>query len=262
MKFKHIILENEGPVSILTLNRPKRLNAVNEKMMQELISAMDMIEKKAASRVLIITGSGRAFSAGGDFSSAENGLKLTSKSAVQFHQGYRRYVISLISKIYDLRVPTIAMVNGAAIGFGFDLTLACDMRIGSVHSKFQVAWIKLGLIPAAGSTWLLPRLIGVGRAAELIFSARKVDAEEAEQMGILNRLAPPSELRDETMQLALVIAQNPKEAVRLTKLNFNMGLECGLTPTLELLGASQTIALSTKDHEKALSAFRREPKSI
>lgn len=237
------------------------MNAINERVIEELTSAIDIVERAANVRTLVIAGSGKAFSAGGDFSTDENSLELTNQAAAPFYQGYRRFIAPLICKMQGLQVPTIAMVNGAAIGFGFDLTLACDIRVGSEHSKFQVAWVKLGLIPAAGSSWLLPRLVGVGRAAELIFSGRVLGAEEAEQIGVLNKLVPPSELKNETMQLALSIAQNPPVAIRLAKLTFYKGLESNLPAALELLGACQTIALSTKDHKEALAAFRQKRKA-
>lgn len=258
MDFRTIIVEREHNIVTVVLNRPDRLNAINEELIQELLSAIEILYRDETVRVLIITGAGRAFSAGGDFKSDEHSLKLMDEGPAVFHRGYRNSVAPLINTLQNMRFPTIAMLNGVAVGLGFDIALACDMRIGSEDARFRVAWTKLGLVPAGGGTWLLPRIVGIAKAAELIFSARLIDAKEAEKIGILNKMVPSSALREETIQLARSIAENPPRAISLAKLNLYNGLKTDLASALELLGACQGVLASTEDFKEAVAAFREK----
>ena len=259
MKYQNIIVGEREGIATITLNRPDKLNALNDQMVEELISAIGDIEENRSIRVLVITGSGRAFCAGGDVMQVETeALKLGSEEARQ----YGRYWQKIILGLHRLSKPTIAMVNGVAIGGGFHIALACDLRVGSEKTKFLVGYTRVGVFPDLGGTWLLPRIIGMARAAEFIFTNDPIGAKEAEGMGLLNRLVTASELETKTMELARKIAKGPPIAIRLGKLQLYKGLEMDLETALEFEIASVTIAFASKDYREALAALseNREPK--
>ena len=154
------------------------------------------------------------------------------------------------------------MVNGDAVGFGCELALCCDMRTGSENTRLSEVFTKIGFIPGGGGTWLLPRLIGIGRATEIIFTGRFVEAEEAYNLGILNKLVPPQDLNEKTMELARSISALPPLAIRLAKMNIYKGLEVDLPTAIDLAGSSQVIALITEDRAEAVSAFREKRPGI
>jgi 2-(1,2-epoxy-1,2-dihydrophenyl)acetyl-CoA isomerase len=261
MDTQTVIIEREEDVAIITLNRPDRGNALNEELGEQLLATIKELSRDASIRVLVITGAGRSFCTGGDIRTDKGGLKLVEGSPVEFYKGYRM-IKEIICGLQNLSIPIIAMVNGDAIGFGAGVALACDIRIGSEKARFNEAWVKLGFMPAAGSTWFLPRLIGMGRAAELIFTDRFLAAEEAEKLGVLNKLLPASKLREETMKLAKGIASFPPLAIKLAKLNLYRGLEVDLATALELAGSCQAILASTEDKDEALIAFREKRQGI
>jgi len=261
MEYRTLILKREDGIATIVLNRPERLNALNPTLDRELLAALQEVEGDRSVRVLILTGMGRAFCAGGDFKGPSELLELIGGPLHDFAAFYRSVIAPITLKLQGLPIPTIAMVNGLAYGHGFDLALACDLRIGSEEARFCVAWLRRGLIPAAGATWLLPRLIGVGRAAEIIFTAREVPAQEALELGILNKLVPADKLQEETMALAQRLARGPAVALRLAKLNLYRGLSIDLATALDMLGAYQAIAFRTEDFQEATRAFqeKREP---
>lgn len=264
MDFKTIILKKEAGIATLTLNRPERLNAVNETVHDEMLAALLNIKQDEAVRVLVLTGRGRGFCAGGDFKGDRDSLVkgeewLQPKSFIKL---YRSKIQPFIMGLQGLDIPTIAMVNGPAFGVGFDFALACDMRLGSPNARFCAAWLRRGITTAGGTTWLLPRQVGVGKAAEIIFFAREVSAEEAERLGILNKLVPADQLEAETMDWARQLARGAPMALRLSKLNLYRGLELDLPAALDMLATSQAVALSTEDHKEAVRAFREKREAV
>ena len=262
MNFKTVTLKKENGVAILTLNRPQRLNAFNDVLGKEILECIHDVSNDGVSRVFVMTGAGRAFCAGGDFKGDKDSLQMAlEKSPLAFVDGYRTKIAPLALELQAMFIPTIAMVNGPAYGVGCCMALACDIRYGSEKSRFCVAWLRRGIVPAGGTSWLLPRIVGIGRAAEIIFTAREVGAEEAERIGILNRMVPSAQLEQETMDLASRLAKGPTAALNLTKMNMYRGLEQSLAAHLELVGVTQGIARTTDDFETASIAFRekREP---
>lgn len=259
---KVITTEIEGNIAIVTLNRPNRGNALNEELGEQLLMAIEKISGNPVVRVLIITGAGKSFSTGGDMRTDEERLKLIEGSAVDFYYGYKSRVKKIIGGLHNLSIPTIAMVNGDAVGFGAAIALACDMRIGSENARFYEAWVKLGFLPAAGSVWFLPRIIGIGRALELLLTARFVGAEEAEKIGLLNKVVAAAELKVETMNFAKKIASLPPLAIQMTKLNVYRGLDVDLSSCLDLSGALQSILASSQDNDEAMAAFREKRKGV
>ncbi|MFQ5826846.1 MAG: enoyl-CoA hydratase/isomerase family protein, partial [Dehalococcoidia bacterium] len=255
--------EKEDGIATLTLNRPQRLNAVNDQVFADLEACLADIAQDPGLRVVVITGAGRAFCSGADFKGDQAAFQWLDKGDLAgFQAYYHSFIANLVRGVQNLHLPIIAMVNGPALGIGFDFVLLCDIRVGSDKAEFSVLWVRRGVIPAAGGALLLPRIVGVDRAADLMFTARFVGAEEAYRIGILDRLVPHDDLRRETMALARSIAENPPVAVRLTKLCLYRGLDADFSTGLELLGACQTIAIHSEDFKEAASAFRekREPR--
>ncbi|MFC2060718.1 enoyl-CoA hydratase/isomerase family protein [Chloroflexota bacterium] len=269
MDFKYIIYKREDGIATITLNRPERLNALINPLEEEVKQVLRDIDLDESMRVLILTGAGRAFCAGGDFKGDTGGLGPGARIASAEHRHppvalrrLRRIGKGVTLMLQNLDIPTIAMVNGPAVGMGMDLAMACDMRIGSDQARFCVAWLRRGLIPEGGSTWLLPRIVGLPKAAEIIFSTRFVEAEEAAAIGLLNRLVPSSDLEKETMELASQIAKGPPIAIRLSKLNMYKGLQFDFSTAIEFLSPNQVVAENSEDAAEGARAFleKREAK--
>lgn len=259
MTFKTIIVKKEDSIATVTLNRPRRLNALNDQMIEELIVALDNLDRDDQVRVAIITGAGRAFCAGADLKPDEEGERILRETNPEvIRNSLRSGPQQLTRRMQSLGKPTIAMVNGDAVGGGCDLALACDLRVGSEKARFLVGFTRLGLIPGMGAMWLMPRIMGLAKAAELLFTGEALEAEEARRFGVLNRLVPAAELESETMALARKIASIPPVAVRLAKLQLYKGLELGFDTALEVAAATQTICFATEDHKEAIAAFRQK----
>lgn len=259
MKYQTIIQEKKEKIATITLNRPDRLNALNEQMIEDLIGAIEAIEKDQDARVLVLTGAGRAFCSGGDMVDVEPKVAHFSSEAVR---QYGRHWQKVILGLHRLSKPTIAMVNGVAVGGGFDIALACDMRVGSENAKFIVGYTRIGVISDLGGTWLLPRIIGMAKAAEFTFTSDPIEAKEAEKIGLLNKLVHASELETKTMELAHKIAKGPPIAIMLDKLQLYKGLEIDLETALDFEIACSSITVASQDFREALAAFseRREPR--
>ena len=266
-----ITFEKEDHIATITLNRPKVLNALNQQMEKELTQAISQVSQDEETRVLIIKGAGRAFCAGADYRFGMVRAKEVevgrAAALPDSHQDLGRGKLlptvqrHAIITLQNLDKPTIAIVNGAAVGFGFDLALACDMRIGSPEARFMVAFTKMGLPPDSGGAWLMPRVMGLGKALEYIFTGDAIDAEEAYRTGILNRLVPAERLEEEAMSLARKIANGPPIAHRLSKMLVYKGLEMDLETAMAFAAACVSIALPSEDHEEGIRAFaeKRQP---
>ena len=241
MDYETISLKKQNNIAILTLNRPGKLNAVNHQMTVDLLSAIEDVATDNDVRALVLTGAGRGFCSGADFrfsdvrtgkftpeKAEDQGPTLEARRQGRLFGTTRAGILAL----HRLEIPTIAMVNGAAVGLGFDYALACDIRVGSPSARFQVGYIKRGVNPDNGTTWLLSRVVGVGRALEYILTGDFCEAEEAYRIGVLNRLVPAAELEKETMNLANRLAKGPPVAQRLARLlvykNLGVDLETGL----------------------------------
>jgi len=263
MDFQNLIFEKRDGIGIVTLNRPERLNALSQPLMDELASVARQIAQDEEVRVLVLTGAGRAFCAGGDFkfSDVREG-KATAEGAENMDYSYARQghllggMQGVILAIRKLEIPTIAMVNGPAVGAGFDLALACDLRTGSDSARFMVALTRMGLNPGAtGGTWLLPRIIGIARAIELYYTADFCEAEEAYRVGLLNRLVPAAELEKATFDLARRLAQGPPVSYRLAKMQTYKSFEVDFETALAFGNACENICLLTEDHQEGIKAF-------
>ncbi len=260
-----VLYESNPDTSIarLTLNRPDRLNAINDQMQVEIADAVAQADADPDVRVLIVTGAGRAFCAGGDLnqlggSANDKSSGWTSGNADQVRRSFR-LAQDMILGVQRCEKPVIAMVNGVATGAGLDLACACDIRIGTPRSRFMSAYVRIGLFPGFGGTWLYPRTLGsLGRAAEMLFTGEFLEADEAYRLGFLNRLVDEADLEGTTLAMAERIAAGPPIAIRLSKMMLYKGLEFDLETAMQMAAAGETITLTSHDHMEGVAAFREK----
>ena len=250
-----ILYEQLGHVVTLTMNEPARRNPLTgNTAVADFLAAIDRIHNDASVRAVILTGAGTAFSSGGDILDMERQAS-GEVTGMQIRQEYRTGIQRLPLALFNLEVPIIAAVNGAAIGAGMDLACMCDVRIASEHAKFAESFVKLGIIPGDGGAWLLPRLIGLSRASEMSFTGDVISAETAQNWGLVSRVVPAAELLPAAMDLATRIAANPPHAVRLTKRLLREAMNTRLDTLLEMAAAFQALSHQTDDHKEAVAAF-------
>jgi len=248
-------VERRGAVAVITLTRPDKLNAMPELEDGDAFrDACEAINADAAIRCVVMTGAGRAFSAGGDVKAMQARSELFEGSGVAIRERYRRVVHRIVRSVYELAVPLVAAVNGPAVGLGCDLAGLADIRLASDRARFGVPFLKLGIIPGDGGAWLLPRTIGYARAAELLFTGDLIDAETAAQWGLVNRVVPHERLMEEAMELADRIAGQPPHALRLAKALLRQGRESSYEALLEMSAAAQALSHLTEDHIEGVTA--------
>lgn len=260
--YETVMLEKKDGVGVLTLNRPDKMNALNRTMELELVTALAAIDQDDDIRVLVLTGAGKAFCSGADLASVPGGLPPDQvPGAEELRMRFRERLHKIVLGIHRLKQPTIAMINGAAVGGGLDLACVCDIRLAAEDARLTSGFVRIGLFPGTGGTWLMPRLIGLGQAFELLYTGDVFDARRAQQLGLVSRVVPADELEAETMALARRIAAGPPIAIRLVKLLTYRGLELDLEAALDLAAAAETITLTSKDHREGVAALRqkREP---
>jgi 2-(1,2-epoxy-1,2-dihydrophenyl)acetyl-CoA isomerase len=255
-------LERDGAVAILTMSRPESMNALGEAGDGDaFVSACNEIAADKSIRAVILTGEGRAFSAGGNVKAmlAHEGTFAGNPAMVR--EGYRGNIHKLLRALYALDTPLIAAVNGPAIGLGCDIACLADIRIAAAGARFGVTFLKLGIIPGDGGTWILPRAIGMSRAAELFFTGRLIDAATAEAWGLVSRVVAPEALMDEAMTIAREIAEQPSYQLRATKMLLRQGQLVGYDTMLELAASTQGLMHHTDDHKEGATAIleRRAP---
>ena len=256
MEYETIELIREEGIAILYLNRPKALNALNETMKNELIHALKETEEDDEIRVMILTGRGRAFCAGADLNrfieiqKSDKGHRKKSRfGSVDFPRAFTQYP-----------KPIIAAINGPAYGFGFTVTLTCDIRLASKRAKFSCAFVRIGVTPEFCSTFFLPRLIGYGKAAELILTARPFDAHEALEMGVINKVFPHQKLMSEARKMAKQIASMPPPAVQKSKEILRHGMQSTLDQVVQHEAIVFLDAMKTEEHQLALSTLLAQMK--
>lgn len=249
-------LTAEGRVATLTLDQPDTRNAITgEEALNAVISAI--ASPPAEIGVLVITGAGPAFSAGGNIKDMAARKGLFAGSPEEIMEGYRSSIQQLTRALLETDLATIAAVNGPAIGAGFDLALGCDLRLGSTLARFAHTFVDLGIIPGDGGAWLLPRVVGWQRAAELAFTARSVEAEEAKDLGILLEVIEPQDLMTRVMELARLIASKPAHSIRLAKRLLRHARSMDLAGFLEFSAALQAISHHTEAHHQAMAGLKR-----
>lgn len=244
-------------VVTLTINRPELRNPISDaEVVDGLLAVLQRIEADPTVRVAILTGAGKAFSSGGNINAMKpNAGGLNGGLPARTRGNYKRGIQQLPVAFAALEVPVIAAVNGPAIGAGLDLTCMCDLRIAGTSAKFAESFVKLGIIPGDGGAWLLQRVVGFAKAAEMSLTGDMIDAQEALACGLVSRVVPDAELMDAARALADRIAANPPFAVRMTKRLLWEARRSDLGTVLEMSAAMQAVAHATGDHEEAVDAF-------
>lgn len=253
MPYSTLLYDKADNVATITLNRPDKSNAFDETMAGELIDALKNVERDADVRAIVIAGAGKNFCAGQDLSALVN--KYPSPGGVNFGDHLRRTYNVIVARIRTIEKPFIAAINGAAVGAGFGLACACDLRHASTNAKFRMAFIGIALAPDSALSFLLPRIIGLGRATEMALTNELIDAEKAFQSGLVNRVFPPDELMPKTLEFAKQLALAPTRSIGLTKRVFNRALTADLNETLEYEALIQEIAGHSQDHLEGVKAF-------
>lgn len=249
-------LEIEGPIATMTISRPESLNALGEPGDGAVFEAVCRdINANRAIRCAILTGEGRAFSAGGNVKAMQSREGAFAGSPAEVREGYRGNIHKIARSLYHLEVPLIAAVNGPAIGLGCDVACFADIRIAAENAKFGVTFLKLGLIPGDGGAWLMPRTVGASRAAELLFTGDVIDAATAAQWGLVSRVVPADVLMTEARALAHKIAQQPPQALRVAKMLLRQGQTASYDTILEMSAAAQALMHHTADHEEGVAAI-------
>ncbi|MCF8710082.1 crotonase/enoyl-CoA hydratase family protein [Rhizorhapis sp. SPR117] len=252
---KLLEVERRGHVVIVTINRADKRNALGDSGDgEEFATLFSALNEDNEVRCIILTGAGKAFSAGGDLKAMRERTGAFSGNGIELRNGYRRRIHAIAHALYGLDVPLIAAVNGPAIGFGCDLACFADIRIASENARFGAVFLKLGLVPGDGGAWLLPRVIGHSRAAELFFSGDVIDAHTACEWGMVSRVVAPEALIDESMALAVRIAAMPPQALRLTKRMMRQGQTSNYDAALDLAASTQALLHMTEDHREGLDA--------
>ncbi len=253
MTYQCLLYEVQDRIATLTLNRPERLNALGGTLREDLYDAVTKSAADPNVGVLVITGAGRGFCSGGDVKSMnERGEAGQASTTGERLAPLRDQVILALR---DCPKPVIAAINGAAAGAGMNLALACDLRIASTAAKFSQAFVKRGLAPDWGGSYFLPRVVGIAKACELIFTGDTIDAAEALRLGIVNAVAAPDELMAEAYKLARKIAAGPPVAIRLAKRAIHHNQDVDLRAALEFETFAQCVCKDTEDSKEGVRAF-------
>ncbi len=251
-----ILFEKHDTIAVLTLNQPKLRNSISEiEVVEEFISALDQVNTDDKLRCLIITGAGTAFSSGGNIKDMLNKKGMFAGEANDIRENYAKVIQRIPVALHNISIPTIAAVNGHAVGAGCDLAMYCDMRIAAKSASFAESFIRVGLIPGDGGAWILPKVAGFGRAAEMAFTGDAISAQQAYDWGMLNKLVNDDDLMNEAMGLAKRIAKNPVQALRGTKQLMRAGTNMSLDNLLQMSAAIQANLHQTQDHLEAVSAL-------
>ena len=250
---------DEGKIVKITLNKPERRNLMDPEIISGIVSALDRVISSRDVRCVIITGSGKAFCAGADFSTlqsfaSESGLT----GAAGMREGIRRFYDAFM-KVLEVEQPVIASINGYAIGGGLAFALLCDIRVASTSAKLAANFAKVGIHPGMGITYTLPRAIGLERASELLFTGRFISAEEAEKIGLISRAVPPEKLEEEVLMLAREISENAPYVIKLTKKILRREFHVRAHSEIEAL--AQSICSQMEDAVEGVRAFfeKRKP---
>jgi enoyl-CoA hydratase/carnithine racemase len=262
MENPHVRYAVQDHVATLTLTRPEAMNALSPEMQEGLLTALEEAQRDDDVRILVVTGEGRAFCAGGDLKT------MLARGEAERAAGARGRVQSLDAPgrripvmLKALPKPVIAAINGVAAGWGCDFAMACDIRVAAQSARFTEAFVKRGLVPDGGATWLLPRITRLDVACELVFTGRTVDATEAQALGLVTRVVPDADLLDAAYEIAGQIAANAPLAVQLAKRMIHDQLGMGFAQAMQQIGVFLYTMRDSEDHQEGVRAFldKREP---
>lgn len=252
--YETITYDKNDAVALISLNRPKVLNSFNGQMHEEIREAFDAAAEDDEVRAIVLRGEGRGFSAGADLSEVmENG-----DEDPDLGQYLRETYSRLVTRLVEIEKPVIASLHGPVYGAGMGIALACDLRIAAESAKFSVAFVKIGLMPDAGVSYFLPRVVGLGRAMEMSMLGESVEAEEAYRIGLVNKVVSEDDLTDETAALAERLAGLPTKALGRIKQSLYRSFENDLATALENEAEGQTFCGHTNDHKEGVAAFREK----
>ena len=262
MDYEAILYDVQDRVATITLNRPERMNAFSDELLTEWADAIWRAAKDEGVRAVIVTGAGRAFCAGADLraSGAEDRVLMADRNAGERRNSLRYSVHQVPRAVQYLDKPYIAAVNGAAVGAGMDMASQADIRIASDQARFAMSYVNVGLIPGDGGAWMLPRLVGVQKALELIWSGEMLTAAQALQIGYVMKVVPHDDLMTEARAFAMRLAEGPPVAMQLAKRLVYRGLDQSFIEGLEAAQAAMTIVQSTEDSREGPKAFREKRK--
>jgi 2-(1,2-epoxy-1,2-dihydrophenyl)acetyl-CoA isomerase len=250
--FQHLLVEQDGAVLTIIMNRPEKLNAFNDVMLQEMTEVVEVAARDDTIRCVVITGAGRAFGSGQDLTSFAPRNNTGSPPSVSEHlTKYHRLVLALRA----MPKPVIAAVQGVAAGISCNIALACDLRIAADNARFLEAFARIGLVPDGGGGFFLPRLVGMGKALEMSMLADEVSGPEAERIGLVNKCVPLAEFEATTKALAQRLARGPTRTYALIKQLIYTSVDSDLETTLKLEGELQDKAFETVDHREGVTAF-------
>jgi enoyl-CoA hydratase len=248
MDFKNLLFEKKDGFALITMNRPKALNALNTETLEELGKAVSLVKENPELKGAIITGAGKAFVAGADIAQMAEYTSEQSRVYMEFGQ-------EVFNSIEMLGKPVIAAVNGFALGGGCELCMACDLRLASENAVFGQPEINLGLIPGFGGSQRLPRLVGITMAKELLFTGRNLKADEAKAIGLVNRVVPADALLEEAMKMMRLMASKSGIALRYAKVAVNRGFDADIYQALELEKDLISLCFATEDQKEGCRAF-------
>ena len=253
-----LLYEVKDRVATLTLNRPDKMNAFTGPMIERWAWALGEAQRDPEVNVVVVTGAGKAFCAGGDVARMGQGepTPLDHKNMLWEH------IHRVPKALEQMDKPVIAMVNGAAVGAGMGMAVMCDLRVASDAARFSTGYVRVGLVPGDGDTYFLPRLIGSAKALELLWTADFIEAADAERLGIVNRVVPADRLAEETYALARKIAEGPQIPIRMIKRLVYQSLRLDLRTHLDLVSSHMAVVRETEDHKEGVQAFKdkRPPK--
>lgn len=251
-----LLIERDGPVVTMTLNRPQDRNAITTvEHIEEIRAFCRAMSADQSVKAVIVTGAGAAFCAGGNVKDMRDKAGIFEGSPYALRNRYRDGIQQIPLALYELEVPTIAAINGPAVGAGLDLACMCDVRLAADKAIFAESFVKLGIVPGDGGAWLLPRIVGQARATLMTLTGDAIDAARALDYGLVAEVLPAGELMEGARKLAHRIAANPGHALRLAKRLLREAQDMKLGPLLELSAAYQALAHHTRDHDEAVAAF-------
>lgn len=264
MTYETLVIENKEGVQTIRFNRPDQMNAANIRLTDELLNALVAVDRDDDTRVVVITGAGNAFCAGIDIPEAIHRIEtkqpiLSSMDHMVPSQASVPWIPLIIRQ---MKKPVIAAINGPALGIGFSVALACDIRIASDTAQMGAPFVRVGLTPEFGSSYNLPRLVGLGKACELIFTGDMIGAAESKAIGLVNEVVPRAELEQYTYKMARKIAQSPLLALQLAKRSLYQGMDTDFVSQLQLEALAIGVCAQTEDHLEALKAFLEKRKPV
>lgn len=250
---KNVLEKKESGIRILTLNRPEIRNALSSEMLADLTTNLHAVQSDPDATVLILTGAGSAFCSGGDIQEMVAKEGMFKGTFIEIYSHYRKEIQTMVRTLYQLEIPTIAAVNGPAIGAGNDMAAFCDFRIGSKKAVFAESFVHLGLLSGDGGNWILPRIIGIAQATQMALTGDPIDAEKAWEIGLISSLTEEIDLLPSALKLASKMANLPQYAVRMTKQLLRKSFDSSLDTALDEAASLQALLHGTDDHRKAVA---------